>query len=104
MNAGPVVFDCRPLHVGLFAAPARGGRRLRPFVRGVTPDSGNANLLSAVIGMGRSQHLQGVAQALKRATSAHFLRQLHCDDGQQPADRLAALRGQGSAHPVASVR
>lgn len=68
------------------------------FVRNVAPGSGNAKIISAVIGMGHSLNLRVVAEGIETPDQCAFLRAQDCDEGQgfflgapQPAPQFSML-------------
>ncbi|WP_051798409.1 putative bifunctional diguanylate cyclase/phosphodiesterase [Catenuloplanes japonicus] len=54
----------------------------RSFVDGITADSGDATLAEAVVQLGRTLHLQTVAEGIETADQWTTLRELGCEYGQ----------------------
>jgi diguanylate cyclase (GGDEF)-like protein len=54
----------------------------RSFVRGMSTDSTDRELVAAVVGMGRALHLLVVAEGIETEEQATILRDLGCDQGQ----------------------
>jgi diguanylate cyclase (GGDEF)-like protein/PAS domain S-box-containing protein len=52
------------------------------FVRNVTTDAGDAGIVSAVISMGRSLHMQVVAEGVETWEQLAFLQEQSCPEGQ----------------------
>jgi diguanylate cyclase (GGDEF)-like protein/PAS domain S-box-containing protein len=52
------------------------------FVRDVTTDADDASIVSAVISMGKSLHMQVVAEGVETRAQLEFLRELSCPEGQ----------------------
>jgi len=54
----------------------------RSFVRDLTTDADDASIVSAVIGMGQSLHMQVVAEGVETLEQFEFLREHRCPVGQ----------------------
>jgi len=54
----------------------------RSFVRGMTDDAADRELVAAVVGMGRALKLTVVAEGIETEAQAELLRELGCDFGQ----------------------
>ncbi|HEY4772933.1 MAG TPA: EAL domain-containing protein, partial [Steroidobacteraceae bacterium] len=52
------------------------------FVRNLTTDTDDASIVSAVINMGRSLHMQVVAEGVETSAQAELLRAQHCPEAQ----------------------
>jgi diguanylate cyclase (GGDEF)-like protein/PAS domain S-box-containing protein len=52
------------------------------FVRDVTTDADDASIVSAVISMGKSLHMQVVAEGVETRAQLEFLQELSCPEGQ----------------------
>ena len=54
----------------------------RSFVRDLASDSGDASIVTAVIQMGKSMHMQVVAEGIETLEQCAFLKGWHCPEGQ----------------------
>lgn len=54
----------------------------KSFVRDITTDADDANIVSAVISMGKSLHLRVVAKGVETAEQVAFLQDHQCPDAQ----------------------
>ena len=78
----------------------------RSFVRDLTTDADDASIVSAVINMGKSLHLQVVAEGVETPEQLAFLREHSCPEGQgyyfsppMAAEDLTLLLRGGSREP-----
>ncbi|CRM96594.1 Bacteriophytochrome cph2 [Pseudomonas sp. 22 E 5] len=77
------------------------------FVRGLNVNSQDAQLISAIIGMGKSLELNIIAEGVETAEQLDFLRAQDCEEGQGflfskavPAKDFAQLLQMGCAMPI----
>ncbi len=77
------------------------------FVRGLNVNSQDAQLISAIIGMGKSLELTIIAEGVETAEQLDFLRAQNCEEGQGflfskavPAKDFAQLLQVGCAMPI----
>ncbi|MCK6186487.1 MULTISPECIES: GGDEF and EAL domain-containing protein [unclassified Pseudomonas] len=77
------------------------------FVRGLNANSQDAQLISAIIGMGKSLELTIIAEGVETAEQLDFLRAQNCEEGQGflfskavPAKDFAQLLQVGCAMPI----
>jgi predicted signal transduction protein with EAL and GGDEF domain len=75
------------------------------FVRDLASDADDANIVSAVIGMGNSLHMRVIAEGIETREQLEFLRQHRCPVGQGyyfsrpvPAAEFGTLLERGLAH------
>ncbi|WON75143.1 putative bifunctional diguanylate cyclase/phosphodiesterase [Nitrosospira sp. Is2] len=54
----------------------------KSFISQITPNRGDAALVSAIISMGKSLNLRVVAEGVETREQSQFLRDQHCDEGQ----------------------
>ncbi len=77
------------------------------FVRGLNVNSQDAQLISAIIAMGKSLELNIIAEGVETAEQLDFLRAQDCEEGQGflfskavPAKDFAQLLQMGCAMPI----
>jgi len=73
----------------------------RSFVRDLAYDAGDAAIVAAVVGLGRSLGLRVVAEGIEDAAQAEILREMGCDEAQgyfyarpMPASRVPWFLGE----------
>jgi diguanylate cyclase (GGDEF)-like protein/PAS domain S-box-containing protein len=82
----------------------------RSFVRDLVTDAGDANIVSAVIGMGTSLHMRVIAEGIETREQLEFLQQHGCPVGQGyyfsrplPAAEFGTLLERGLTNPADSA-